>query len=498
MKSIAKSYYTPKQWGYILIGPALLLLAICIPQFGTIESRFGFGILLWMVWWWITAIIDIKVTCLIPIFVVCLYEYMPLVKVLEAYVHREACLIFGATAITVAWVRWGFSKRLALNFLMRISPNVRAQTAGWFVLCGVVSFVVGNTTVAAMFAPIAVAALMYSGFQNNQDRWNSKAASNILIAVAWGASVGGMATPLGGGQSVLTYGLLNKYLGYNIYFTDWSLRMIPISLCVIIGITILMYFMRTDLERFEGSKEYYKAELEKLGPMTYEEKLSLGGFAVAILLALFEPAYASYTKGSPFFGWLSPTKMFCLIPMLFLFVPSKNEPGETILSASALKKFFPVTILFMWPASIALSKILSQTGASIVVGSWITPLLGISDGLSIVAWTVAGNALSQITSDTAAAGVMVPLAIDAMQNWNGLDFGSVAWVWITGSAVSWSYAVASATGAQGIVAGYGANLRTMFVWGLIAAAISVIITILYFYFAIVVLETSFYTMPPSI
>ena len=70
-----------------------------------------------------------------------------------------------------------------------------------------------------MFAPVAVASLMYAGFSTNEERWNSKAASNILIAVAWGASVGGMATPLGGGQSVVTYGLLNKYLGYNISST---------------------------------------------------------------------------------------------------------------------------------------------------------------------------------------------------------------------------------------------------------------------------------------
>lgn len=498
MSDIISSRFTPKQWLNILLGPALLALTVSVPLFGPVEARFGFGILFWMVWWWISAIIDIKVTCLVPIFVACLYAYMPLGKVLEAYVHQEAALIFGATAIIVAWVRWGFSQRLALNFLMRISGNVRAQTAGWFILCGVISFVVGNTTVAAMFAPIAVAALMYSGFKTNEDRWNSKAASNILIAVAWGASVGGMATPLGGGQSVITYGLLNKYIGYQIYFTDWFIRMVPVSICVILGVATLMYFMNTDMERFSGTKEYYKQELAKLGPMSYEEKIALGGFALAIGLALLEPAYASFIKGSPFFGWLNPTKIFCMIPMLLFFMPSKSNPEENILSTTALKKFFPVTILFMWPASVALSKIISQTGASAVFAGWITPFLGFSDGWSIAAWAIASNALSQVTTDTAAAGVMVPLAIESMNNWRGMDFGSVAWIWVTGSAISWSYAVASATGAQGIVAGYGANLRTMFIWGLAAAAVSVIITIAYFYIAIVVLDASFYTLPPGV
>ena len=480
---------------YLLGGPALLLLALAMPIFGPIESRFGFGILFWMVFWWITCVVDIKLTCLVPIFVACVYSYMPLGKVLQAYVHREAVLIFGATAITCAWVRWGFARRLALNFLMRVNGSVRAQTAGWFLLCGVTSFVVGNTTVAAMFAPVAVASLMYAGFNTNEQRWQSKAASNILIAVAWGASVGGMATPLGGGQSVVTYGLLNKYLGHDIYFIDWTLRMVPISLLVIAGVGLMMYFMHTDMERFSGSKEFYRQELEKLGPMTYEEKVSLYGFALAILLAVLQPLYAPYTKG-PQWSWLKPTQLFCIIPLLMLFWPARNAKDETILSVKALREHFPITILFMWPASVALSKILATTGAGTVFGSWITPLVGINDTLSIVAWSVASNALSQVTSDTAAAGVMVPLAIESMANWRGLAFGAVPWVWVTGSAISWSYAVASATGAQGIVAGYGANLRTMFVWGMIAALISVLLTILYFWFTVVVLGLDFYIMPP--
>lgn len=57
--------------------------------------------------------------------------------------------------------------------------------------------------------------------------------------------------------------------------------------------------------------------------------------------------------------------------------------------------------------------------------------------------------------------------------------------------------MASATGAQGIAAGYGANLRTMFVWGMVAAAISVAITIIYFWLAIVVFGSDFYIMPPA-
>ena len=152
--------------------------------------------------------------------------------------------------------------------------------------------------------------------------------------------------------------------------------------------------------------------------MTFEEKISFFAFVLAIGLAVLEPLYAPWTKG-PMWDWLKPTQMFGIIPMILLFVPSRTCPGETVLSAQTLRKFFPVTIIFMWPASVALSKILSATGAGAVFSQWLAPFVGVNDTLSLFAWSLFPNLLSQVTSDTAAAGVMVPLAIEAMDSWRG-------------------------------------------------------------------------------
>ncbi len=117
--------------------------------------------------------------------------------------------------------------------------------------------------------------------------------------------------------------------------------------------------------------------------------------------------------------------------------------------------------------------------------------------VSIVAFTAASNLLSQALSDTAAAGVMMPLVIAAFKNWHGLQYGAVAFIWITGAALSFSYAMASSTGAQGIAAGYGANLKRMFIFGMIGGLISIVVTILYFVVAIDVLHLDFYLQPPT-
>jgi len=93
--------------------------------------------------------------------------------------------------------------------------------------------------------------------------------------------------------------------------------------------------------------------------------------------------------------------------------------------------------------------------------------------------------------------VMMPLIIKAFSHWNGLEHGAVAFIWIAGASLSFSYATASATGAQGIVAGYGANLQRMFVYGIFGGLISIVVTILYFWITVAVLKLDLYILPPS-
>ena len=482
---------------HIAMGPIIFAIVMMLPIFGPQQAQIGFGILFWMVYWWVTVAVDIKVTCLVPLLVAAFYPYLPVQEVMQTYMHKHAFLIIGASMVTAAWARWGFAKRMALHFLSRFGNDVQKQMIAWFLFCGVLSFVMGNTPVGAVFAPIAVASLLYAGYVSYQDRYNSKAASNILIAIAWGASVGGMTTPLGGGQAVVTLGFLEKYIGHEVFFIDWMARMLPISIVVMAAMTAFMYyFMKPDVATFEGSKDFYKKELEEMGKMTYEEKVVFYGFLVLIVLALTRPLYVDFIKG-PYFKWLHFSPLFFIFAAVLYIWPSKSSRGENILSIPTLVKHFPVAIIFIWPGAVALGRILNKTGASKVFAGWLEPFIGAGDVPAIIAVTAGANALSQMTSDTASAGVMIPLVIEAFGDWRGLEFGSVAFVWIAGAALSWSYAVASATGAQGIVAGYGANLQRMFVYGIIAAILSTVVTALYFIVTVGILGMDLYILPPG-
>ncbi len=485
------------RWLHILAGPALFFVSLALPLLGPMNARVGFGILFWMIYWWVTVPVDIKVTCLVPVLVGAAYPYMPLDKVVAAYADKEMLLIIGMSMMTAAWARWGFARRIGLHFLSLVGSNVQAQTVAWFWLCGVVSFVVANTPVGAIFAPVAVAALLYAGYESFEQRYKSAAASNILIAVSWGAAVGGMTTPLGGGQAVVTLSFFEKYLKHEVYFFDWMIRMLPLSLLVMTAMSIMMYyFMRPEITEFKGSKDYYRRELAQMGPMSYEEKVISIGFVLVVGLAMLKPLYAPYVKG-PHFAWLNFSPLFFIVASLLFFWPARSRKGENIISIPTLVQHFPITILFIWPASVALGTILNDTGVSAVFAEWLQPFIAAGDVAAISAVTIGSNGLSQVTSDTATAGVMMPLVIKAFSHWNGLEYGAVAFIWIAGASLSFSYATASATGAQGIVAGYGANLQRMFVYGIIGGVISIVITIAYFWLTVAVLKLDFYILPPS-
>ena len=92
---------------------------------------FGFGLLFWMVYWWVTVPVDIKVTCLVPVLVVAVYPFMPIDKVMQAYLDKDLLLIIGMSMMTAAWARWGFAKRIGLHFLSLVGNGVRMGAVTW-------------------------------------------------------------------------------------------------------------------------------------------------------------------------------------------------------------------------------------------------------------------------------------------------------------------------------------------------------------------------------
>lgn len=467
----------------IAIGPILYFIALSLPVFGPMEARVGFGILFWIAYYWVSGAVPINYTILVPILGAILYPVLPLGKVVSSYVDKLILLIVATGFISAAWIRWGLARRLALNVLVFSGNNARNQVTIWFLLATAVSCVVADTITAVAFAPIAASVLMASGFDTVESRWNSLSASNLMIALAWGSSHGGFGTPLGGGQALVVYQMLGKQLGYNIAFIDWTLRAIPPTLFTAIFLVIfLRWGMKYDVQTFAGSRDLYKEELKKMGPMNRGEWVSLVGFLVAIGIAFLEPLY----KGLPF--KIEPAAVFLLISIIMFFIPATRE-GEKVISEEMVKKHFPITAVIVWPTAVALAAILEMSGATKVMGSWFAPLATASPAVALAGFTGLAGLMTQFSTNTAANAIVVPMAVSTMK---AAGQSIVPWSYAVGLMGSLGYAVVSASGGIAVVVAYGANIRRMFTNGLIAFVIAWIANWVFWYTVMYVLKLAFY------
>lgn len=451
---------------YIILGPLLFLLILLVPIPGLDwQARGGLGLLAWMAFWWTSGYVAVAITALVPIFVTSFIPIAPVEEVVEVFSHRLVFLIAGSSAMAAAWKRWGLARRISLKLLSVIGNNARKQIWAWFLIAALLSSVVTDTVTAAVFVPVAVTLLSYLGFKSNSDRWNSTVATNILLAIAWGASIGSLPTPLGGGQNLLIYEFLSETVGRKVYFYEWTIRMLPFTLVFIplIGF-YLSHFLQKENVKLPGSKEIYREELAKMGKLKRGEMFSGIAFFLAVLVTFVEPFYSEHLL------FLDPAFVFFSLSLLLFFIPTETK--ENVLSIKSMAQF-PLTILIVWPSALALAKVLEHSGFAEIISSNLIVFAEYNGIMTFLVFCGAITLLTNISTNTASAALLVPLVI---QQFVGQGLNPVPIIFALTVAVNLSFAIASGNGCLAVTAGYGVNLKTMFKHGLIIALLGLLIS----------------------
>ena len=218
---------------HLLVGPALF--AICylfLPDafFDTAASRGAIGTIAWMAYWWITGPVDFAVTGFMPLVLNAIFQMADMKLVISNYADEIILLLLGASIITASWEVTGLDKRIASMFLMLIGSNLRSQLVFWFILTTILSAVLPNAVVCAAITPIAVSMLKYIGIS---EIGKSRTGSMILMTVAYGAGVGGLASPLGGAMNLVTVEYLQQVTGQEFIYWHWVVRFLPLMILLV-------------------------------------------------------------------------------------------------------------------------------------------------------------------------------------------------------------------------------------------------------------------------
>ena len=219
----------------LAVGPLLFLLCTTLlphQYFSTVAARGAIGTIAWMAYWWITGPVDFAVTGFLPVAVNAVIQMADMGLVIANYADEIILLLLGASIITASWELSGLDKRIASFFLVMIGNELRSQVVFWFLLTTVLSAVLPNAVVCAAITPIAVSMLRYLGME---DIGESRTGSMILMTIAYGAGVGGMASPLGGAMNLVTVQYLEEVTGKEYIYWHWVIRFLPIMAVVIIS-----------------------------------------------------------------------------------------------------------------------------------------------------------------------------------------------------------------------------------------------------------------------
>lgn len=456
----------------ILLGPILFVLSLFAPAGIDWQVAGAVGLFAWVLVWLVTQCVRIEFTFSVPIVVIAVVPLAPWWQLVQVYWSPLVLFIVGAVGVAMGWQYWGLTERLALRSLLFVGGGAKRQILAWLVVSAGFSAVIPDTVTAAMLVPIAVTLLRYQGYKTAEEIRTASYPSLVLLAIGWGAAVGGSATPLGGGMDILTIELLSEHVGYQVSFTSWLYHLLPftlLSLTLVLGYVYVVFDIDADVKR---AKTFYKGELADLGTLSREEHIVGSVWLIAFLLVFLEPMYADVV--TVYVPWFNPLFVFPAAFLLLFLLPAHAKGETTLMNRNALKEF-PVAVLFIWPGAIILAKILIESGAIARLGELVSPYLGLGfSGFLVLA--VIAVLITNLTTNTAAAAALVPLVI-AVAAEAGLPVA--AFVYAVAAMINISYALPSANGCLAITTGFGANVNQLMRHGTILCVLNILLVAAY-------------------
>jgi sodium-dependent dicarboxylate transporter 2/3/5 len=297
-----------------------------------------------------------------------------------------------------------------------------------------------------------------------------------VLAVAWGSSLGGFLTPLGGAPNLLAMKFVQDMVTrHEFLFTIWVTRLAPLTIGVVLATAV--YIARTfesEMAESDQPRTYFLDEHRGLGPMTGAERGALLLFVTATVLAFTRGAYSGLVPA------LTPAYTFLAIGLVAFAVRVHDEPLLTWEFAQS-KMMWGLFCVFA--GGNALGAVLNTTGAAQFLAGPIVPYASRGPLVSTVVFGGLTIALAQIVSNVATVAVMVPICVRVFQ---AAGINPIPYIYVIIAASHCGFMLPSSAGSSAVAAGYGINLRTMFVAGFgavcVCLVVIVVISVLSIYF----------------
>ena len=390
----------------LVSGPLSFILVILFfhPEGLTLQANAIIASTVWMAIWWITEAIPISVTALLPIILFPLTGGLELSETTASYGHKYVFLYLGGFIIAIAMQKWNLHKRIALNIISFIGTNVIKIILGFMVATAFLSMWISNTATAVMMLPIAMA--IVDQLKDNPDtieNENKIFGKALMLGIAYSASIGGISTLIGTPPNLILAGVVEETFGYEITFSTWFKFGFPISLILLFLCWKYLTGIAFKFEQksFPGGIKEIKKQLQKIGTISYEEKL------VALIFTLTAIAWVTRDILKLIIPVIDDT-IIVMISALIIFLLPTNDKKRRLINWEEASKL-PWGILLLFGGGMALASGFKESGLALWIGTQMTLLDGINLILLLFVLIASVNFLTEITSNLATTAMLLPI-----------------------------------------------------------------------------------------
>ena len=286
-------------------------------------------------------------------------------------------------------------------------------------LSAFLSMWISNTATVAMLIPISLGVMQTISKVSEKpiDLKNSRFASALVLAAAFGASIGGIATPVGSPPNLIGIGLINQVLGTKITFFGWMQFGLPLALLMFLVVFVVLIFMfPAEFKAMHGASGYIRDKKKSLGRLSRGEINVLIGFGLTVVLWVTPGILSLFLAPThPLIEWYSghlPEATAALFGAGLLFVlPVNFKAGKFTTNWQNATQIDWGTVL-LFGCGLAFGALMFQTGLAEVVGIGLLKAFGLTSLWSITLMSIVLSVvITDFASNTAAANMVIPVVI---------------------------------------------------------------------------------------
>lgn len=405
----------------LFLGPVVALLMLLsdppadLSHVGWLTAACG----VLMAIWWATEAIPIAVTALLPILLFPLLGIASIEQTVQPYSHKVIYLFLGGFIVAFAMQRWNLHRRIALNVLQVVGGDGRSLVGGFMLASALLSMWVMNTSTTMMLLPIAVSIItvIHKSVRELNDQSRDDFQYALLLGVAYGATIGGMATLVGTAPNAMLVAFMQESYGTEIDFASWMLVGLPLSIVML----PLAWFILTrvvftvDFHTSDAGRNELRRMKADLGPMSTPEK------RVAIVFVLMALAWVTRPLLTRIPG-LEPLEdsMIAIAGALALFLIASGDKSDPLLIRWKYAEQLPLGVLILFGGGLSLAGAVNRTGLS----EWIGSNLQLVGDWPVFAIVIVAAAmiifLTELTSNIATTATFLPV-VAAVAVKSGID-----------------------------------------------------------------------------